>query len=446
MKPKFQGIDNVYKTKADNKDIRDLLEKLVPEATNQMSSFAQSFRGATQEQTCKNIFNYIKNNFTYVADQEEQIIKLPSALLRKKVGDCKSYSLFTAGILSNLGIPYHFVYASYNDNPIPHHVYVETDSGCKIDVVYGIFNKEKKAKYKYKKNMNVRYMAGLGDCGCKSSNTGMGITLISKEKRQAIKETVTSAVEKVTEKAKDIVSDVKGQVKLTTEQISDKTKQLVGAGKTVGLSGGRALFLLIVKNNFDGIASKISLGDTTSLLNSWNKLGGNRTNLAEAIKDGASKPEKKLGFLPRIKKVLNVDGIGAFENLSTEQKTAITGICTAVGTAIGTAGGSVTIPVVGTIGGAALGTAVGASLGVVTMGLANELVGALKRTPSEDAPLVAPSVTPDASQDTGQNDGDSLDIFKNSKDGSSSLSKNLPYILGGLALLGAGYYFYTKKK
>ena len=105
MQPPFEGIDAVYKSKADNKDIRDLLVKLVPKAKSQMVSFSKQFKGRTQQETCKKIFDYLKNNFTYVADGNEQIIKLPSALLRKRVGDCKSYSLFTASILENLKIP-----------------------------------------------------------------------------------------------------------------------------------------------------------------------------------------------------------------------------------------------------------------------------------------------------------------------------------------------------
>jgi len=100
--PAFQGIDVVYKSQADNKDIRDLLVNLVPQAKAQMVEFSKSFRGRNSKETCKKIFDYIKNNFTYVADGGEQIIKLPSALLKKKVGDCKSYSLFTASILENL--------------------------------------------------------------------------------------------------------------------------------------------------------------------------------------------------------------------------------------------------------------------------------------------------------------------------------------------------------
>jgi transglutaminase-like putative cysteine protease len=142
--PSFQGIDVVYKSQADNKDIRNLLVNLVPQAKAQMGEFSKSFRGRNPKETCKKIFDYIKSNFTYVADGGEQIIKLPSALLKKKVGDCKSYSLFTASILENLKIPYKFVYTSYNSNPIPQHVYVITEDGCIIDAVYGIFNKEEK--------------------------------------------------------------------------------------------------------------------------------------------------------------------------------------------------------------------------------------------------------------------------------------------------------------
>jgi len=149
--PAFQGVDVVYKGKADNKDIRDLLEKLVPKATEQMKEYAQKFKGANELETSKKIFDFLKNDLRYIADGNEQVIKLPSALLKTKIGDCKSYSLFTASILDNLGIPYIITYASYNDNPIPHHVYIVTKNGIIIDAVYGIFNKEKKAKYKYKK-------------------------------------------------------------------------------------------------------------------------------------------------------------------------------------------------------------------------------------------------------------------------------------------------------
>ena len=69
MQPRFEGIDSVYKSKADNKDIRDLLVKLVPKAKAQMVEFSKGFKGRTNKETCKKIFDYIKSNFTYVAER-----------------------------------------------------------------------------------------------------------------------------------------------------------------------------------------------------------------------------------------------------------------------------------------------------------------------------------------------------------------------------------------
>jgi len=43
--PSFQGIDVTYKSQADNKDIRDLLVKLVPKAKSQMVEFSKGFKG-----------------------------------------------------------------------------------------------------------------------------------------------------------------------------------------------------------------------------------------------------------------------------------------------------------------------------------------------------------------------------------------------------------------
>jgi hypothetical protein len=113
---------------ADNADIRRAITKATPKARMQAKKFANRFKRATEEQTCKAIFDYLKNNIKYVADGDHQIVQLPSALMRNKVGDCKSYSVFTSAVLSNLGIPHHYMYASYTNNPTPGHIYVVTDS------------------------------------------------------------------------------------------------------------------------------------------------------------------------------------------------------------------------------------------------------------------------------------------------------------------------------
>ena len=386
MKPQFEGIDAVYKSKADNKDIRDLLVKLVPKAKAQMGTFAQQFKGRNPQETCKNIFDYIKSNFTYVADGGEQIIKLPSALLRKKVGDCKSYSLFTASILENLKIPYKFVYTSYSANPIPQHVYVVTENGCIIDVVYGIFNQEKKPTYKYTQDMNVRYMSGIsGNCDCE---TTMGAAGKGRAKVQAAKV-------KVKEKAKK-----------------------VGRGVvTAGLSGGRALILAMVKKNLDGFASKMQKIDTNKLKSSWEKAGGNFSTLQAAIKEGASKPAKRLGFLGKLQKLVKskggVRGLGALSD--GEIQAAIVTISTTIGSALVPAGG----------------TAAGASVGAALAAMYPTIIDMLKQTPATESDIIQGG------------DDLTLDLVE---EGGTATSFDFGKILPFVAIGGAVLYFVMNKK
>jgi hypothetical protein len=374
--PSFQGIDVTYRSQADNKDIRDLLVKLVPKAKAQMVEFSKGFRGRTNKETCKKIFDYIKSNFTYVADGGEQIIKLPSALLKKRVGDCKSYSLFTASILENLKIPYKFVYTSYNNNPIPAHVYVVTEDGCIIDAVYGIFNAEKKPTYRYTQDMNVRYMAGIG-ANCTSCNSdAMGkVTIINKDKRQQIKRTAQFGFDKF---------------------------------KSVAFVGGRQVLLGLIKGNYDGIATKMQKVDTNKLKNDWTRVGGDYSALTNAIKEGASKPAKKLGLLGKLKSLLKKKGI---QGIGATDVGAIQAAIVAVATAVGSA-----IP--------AAGTAAGASVGAVLAELYPTILDVVKQTPaSEEEVVIAPAATP-----------------------ADSTSFNFGSLLPIIAIGGAVYYFATKKK
>jgi hypothetical protein len=147
---------------ATNAELQRAIEAAIPAATVQTKNIAKQFKGSSEIQTAKNIFDFLKNKITYQVDGNNQKIQLPSALLRNKAADCKSYSLFTAGVLSNLGIPYNLTYASYTPgNKEPEHVYVTTKSGIIIDAVWGKFNSEKKPFYKYQKPMKISYISGI---------------------------------------------------------------------------------------------------------------------------------------------------------------------------------------------------------------------------------------------------------------------------------------------
>lgn len=153
----------IYKVKqnATNSQLQAAIEAVIPMATKQMASTAKQYKGKTDLDTCRNIFVFLKG-LNYKADGNEQQVRLPSALARTRTGDCKSYSVYTSAVLSNLKIPHYLTYTSYNSNDkTPTHVYVTTKDGCIIDAVYGIFNKEKKPSYKIKKDMNISYIAGI---------------------------------------------------------------------------------------------------------------------------------------------------------------------------------------------------------------------------------------------------------------------------------------------
>lgn len=408
--PKYKGINVTTNELADNKDIRDLLEKLVPEASTQMRGYAKQFQGADEKATAKKIFNFLKNDINYVADGEQQIIKLPSALLRKKVGDCKSFSLLTASILENLNIPYTFVYASYNSNPIPAHVYVVTKSGIIIDAVYGIFNAEKKANYKYKSNMKVGYMAGVNGCNCDNK---MGN--IFTDAKASIKAKTSQAQESIKAKASQAQATIKA-----------KAADVVQGAKTISLAPARGLLMLLISKNIDGFASKLQKTNTTNFLNKWYSLGGNRTDLANAIKNGASKPERKMGFLPKLKKIIGnkpISGIGAIDATTSG---AIITLFTAIGTAIG---------------GGPQGGAVGATLGGVMVQILPTIIDAVKQAPSVDS-------TGDSLLPATDLNSDLVNAINNEpKSGGivQTLKDNALYIVLGLGV-GYGVYKYAKKK
>ena len=370
MKPLGTTIAEVEM--ADNADIRRAITKATPKARMQAKKFAHKFNRGTEKQTCKAIFDYLKNNIKYVADGDHQIVQLPSALMRNKVGDCKSYSVFTSAVLSNLGIPHHYMYASYTNNPTPGHIYVVTDSGIIIDAVYGTFNAEKQANYKYPTNINgtmrVSTITGLGAC-CASCESGVGFLKILK--RSPVKK---AAAEQRQQERKD-----------NRQEKRDARDECGKQGlKPVTLSAGRNLFLLIVQSNLDGFATKLSRMDQNKVRQNWCNVGGNPMSLLEAIRNGSQRPSKNLGLLGRLAKKagVRVNGIGATVTQDQAKKIAdaIVPAAIAAGAAVGVATGQ---PAQGTAGGASLGTVLKGILPIVIDAIVQLL-------PSEAGDAIAP--------------------------------------------------------
>lgn len=228
-------INTLYQD-GDNAQLRGVIFDATPTAIAQTKQIAQQFKGKTELETCRNIFNFLKQRIRYKEDGFHQKVKLPSALIRERVADCKSYSVFTYAILTNLGIPCKYVLTSYNSDPTPSHIYVCTDSGIIIDAVYGKFNAEKKPTHKFYKKVNdmrISTIAGIkgghikGNC---NSYSTIGAT--EGDSNKWYKDNKSTLGLKLKDKANNIA-------------------------KKVALSPMRGLFRKFIEQNGGGVATAI---------------------------------------------------------------------------------------------------------------------------------------------------------------------------------------------
>lgn len=307
--PRFENRMNTHSDMADNADIRRAIIGSVPKANEQCRELAKFFGRSSQRETCKVIFDYLKTQINYVADGETQIIRLPSALLNTRTGDCKSYALFTSAVLTNLGIPHHFVMTSYNADPTPSHIYVATDDGCIIDAVWGTFDSEKQPTYKYevKPNgkMKVKTMTGIGGCGCGCNGSGScamgGMGKTREERKQSRKQR-----QEVRKEQKEYKKEV-GKEEWKRLNKEGRKNRSTAAVIFPPFVQGRAVVLIWLRWNLDGLANTFEKYDRAKLNKMWGKVGGNTFDLAEAIKVGSQKPARKVGLLKFIFKSIKKD-------------------------------------------------------------------------------------------------------------------------------------------
>jgi hypothetical protein len=321
--PTYKGIKNY--NDGDNKDLRKQIMDVTPEAVAQMRGSAKYFKGKDTKETCYNIWKFLKINIRYEADGEYQIVRLPSALLATKVGDCKSFSVFTSAVLTNLGIPNHYVMTSYGKDPTPSHIYVVTDSGIICDAVWNQFNAEKTPTYRYKAKPNNMNNKGLGG-GC----TAMGATLSVPRFKVGMN---GSSVPKFKVGISGNCGCGCGSGKCG---MGYPGGQGMGAADKYTMSVPRQVVLGIFSLNVGGLATLLQKkGNMTDIENKWKKLGGDPAAIRRAILDGSSKPEKVKWFGRGIKnrivdavneginKKRGIKGFGASEVTPTTQEELI---------------------------------------------------------------------------------------------------------------------------
>jgi len=144
---------------------------------DEYNKISRHFIGKNVRETAKNVWLFLKNNVPYkIENGNFQTLRSPSAILSMPMGaDCKSYSLYTAGIfesanfLGYLKVPFAFRFASYkNNSKEPGHVFVVLYPGTNkeiwIDPVLDKFDDRSKIPTYYtdkKIKMSLVQMSGV---------------------------------------------------------------------------------------------------------------------------------------------------------------------------------------------------------------------------------------------------------------------------------------------
>lgn len=229
------------------------------------------FRGNNEKDTAKNIFNFLKNEIQYkIESGDKQTTKTLQRFIADGYGDCKHLSLFANTILQQCGYKVYYRFAGYKNKGTLQHVYSylpKTD--IVLDAVMPSFDTEKKTTNKKDLYMSLYQLSGTND------------------------EVNGISFSKAKDKVKTIAAKTSPIVKKVVNKIPDATKKLAQGTKTISLAIPRTAFVAITLLNVHNIAAdlkKLMLkkGDMEAL-KWWVDLGGNRTDLINAINKGAVK-------------------------------------------------------------------------------------------------------------------------------------------------------------
>ena len=286
-KPDFKNHIEIHD--AVNKDIRDVLHKDLPVGVKQAAPLANAFKGASEIETARNIWDYLRNKITYKKDADGyQDIRLPRRFLHDKTGDCKSYSLTALSIYKavypNLAVAFKFT--SYDPGASePTHVYAVVKDGRNnniiIDGCYNFFNQEKEYTFTLPLNwdMKVRTLSGL------SANFHQWYDTLTPADRTAVKAAMLRKIE--VEKMRAGLVPVESCQALCDHIESEISKKHKGKRKKkaglffkklghgvafITLAPVRGALAALIALNLNGLASNLRLVEQAPDKTHWNKL------------------------------------------------------------------------------------------------------------------------------------------------------------------------------
>ena len=115
---------NTYICFGDNADVVRYVTAYYERWRDQPLELVRDIANLPIEEQCYAIFNYLLQNVRYQEDKAGyQFIKSPARLLKDRVGDCKSMTIFIAGCLHCLGISHTIRFVNFDGGTQYTHVY-----------------------------------------------------------------------------------------------------------------------------------------------------------------------------------------------------------------------------------------------------------------------------------------------------------------------------------
>lgn len=316
------GKSFIEKYNGMNADIMKVLEGNFATAVEQTKDIAPKFLGKTDLDTVFNLWAFLRTKIIYKKDPfGKQQIRLPNRFIydgSKGIGgDCKSYSLFSAAVLYNLGFNVYFQYVAYTidkiKNAVASHVFVKAEKngiiyyldGCnkKFNIFGGSLVNEKK--------MQIETLSGIP-----------GSTSYTRRKRPKMsldKERKIKAILRHELKNRAAIQEIeeyigkKGDGKRFFQKLGKGLKKLGKGLKKISLAPARNAFLALIRLNARGLAYKFAAAYKVAEAKNkatafWEKLGGDPKKFWDSVKKGSKK--KPLGGSKRKKETINGAEIG----------------------------------------------------------------------------------------------------------------------------------------
>lgn len=296
----FKGRSDLLVEDQSTGDIIEAILQAHKDHIKEYAKISSFFKGGSKRQIGKRIYDFLKKNVAYrIEPSDRQTTASPASIMALGKGDCKHYSLWTGGILQNLGIPFAFRFASYRIfDPQPQHVFCVIDPGTDheiwIDPVLSKFDEKKPYYYSTDRKTMAIYKI-----------SGIGATAQQKAALKAAKQQKKGAQTKAEKKAATT------QVKAARQAAGRTTKQVLQKGAKavlkVAAAPVRNSFLLLVSINFANLAVKLSKAwdkAPSKVRTFWEGSGGMLESLKKAWEKGQTKKrifgseESYIGFAP----------------------------------------------------------------------------------------------------------------------------------------------------